>query len=403
MNLRGKYVLLGVCGSIAAYKSAHLTRLLVKAGAKVQVVMTPDAISFITPLTLSTLSGNPVLVDYFEPGSGEWNNHVHLALAADMIVVAPASANTLAKFAHGLCDNLLCAVYLSAKSPVFVAPAMDLDMWQHGSTRSNLERLQTFGNHIIPPGEGELASGLSGEGRLAEPEEIVAFLEAHLSAPRPLTGKKALVAAGPTREAIDPVRYIGNHSSGKMGYALAAELVNLGAEVTLVSGPTALSAPASTKKIPVTSAAEMLDACQTHFADADIIVMSAAVADFTPKQVANKKIKKGDDDSQLFNIELVKTADILNTLGKQKRKGQILVGFALETDEGVDSAKDKLRRKNLDFVVLNSTRDEGAGFSGDNNKITIISPDDTIERFDLKPKTEVAADICARIVALINA
>lgn len=403
MNLRGKYVLLGVCGSIAAYKSAHLTRLLVKAGAKVQVVMTPDAISFITPLTLSTLSGNPVLVDYFEPGSGEWNNHVHLALAADMIVVAPASANTLAKFAHGLCDNLLCAVYLSAKSPVFVAPAMDLDMWQHGSTRSNLERLQTFGNHIIPPGEGELASGLSGEGRLAEPEEIVAFLEAHLSAPRPLTGKKALVTAGPTREAIDPVRYIGNHSSGKMGYALAAELVNLGAEVTLVSGPTALSAPASTKKIPVTSAAEMLDACQTHFADADIIVMSAAVADFTPKQVANKKIKKGDDDSQLFNIELVKTADILNTLGKQKRKGQILVGFALETDEGVDSAKDKLRRKNLDFVVLNSTRDEGAGFSGDNNKITIISPDDTIERFDLKPKTEVAADICARIVALINA
>src|SRR5690606_6103019 len=344
-----------------------------------------------------------VLVDYFEPGSGEWNNHVHLALAADMIVVAPASANTLAKFAHGLCDNLLCAVYLSAKSPVFVAPAMDLDMWQHGSTRSNLERLQTFGNHIIPPGEGELASGLSGEGRLAEPEEIVAFLEAHLSAPRPLTGKKALVTAGPTREAIDPVRYIGNHSSGKMGYALAAELVNLGAEVTLVSGPTALSAPASTKKIPVTSAAEMLDACQTHFADADIIAMRAAEADCPPKQVAKKKIKKGDDDSQLFNIELVKTADILNPLGKQKRKGQILVGFALETDEGVDSAKDKLRRKNLDFVVLNSTRDEGAGFSGDNNKITIISPDDTIERFDLKPKTEVAADICARIVALINA
>src|SRR5690606_20797847 len=257
--------------SIAAYKSAHLTRLLVKAGAKVQVVMTPDAISFITPLTLSTLSGNPVLVDYFEPGSGEWNNHVHLALAADMIVVAPASANTLAKFAHGLCDNLLCAVYLSAKSPVFVAPAMDLDMWQHGSTRSNMDRLKAFGNHIIPPGEGELASGLSGEGRLAEPEEIVDFLEAHFSAPRPLAGKKALVTAGPTHEAIDPVRYIGNHSSGKMGYALATKLVDLGADVTLVSGPTALPPPMGAKRVPVTSAAEMLDACQAHFADADII------------------------------------------------------------------------------------------------------------------------------------
>ena len=401
MSIRGKHVLLGVCGSITAYKSAHLIRLLVKAGAKVQVVMTPDATNFITPLTLSTLSGNPVLVDYFHPNSGEWNNHVHLALAADAVVVAPASANTLAKFAQGLCDNLLCAIYLSAKSPVFVAPAMDIDMWQHGSTRANINRLKSFGNHIIPPGDGELASGLSGEGRLAEPEEILAFLEAHFSTSRPLAGKQALVTAGPTQEAIDPVRYIGNHSSGKMGYAIAAQLVNLGADVTLVSGPTTLPAPQGVAMVPVTSAAEMLDACITHFTDADITVMSAAVADFTPKDVANQKIKK--DSGHLLGLELVKTTDILATLGQQKREGQVLVGFALETDDGVASAQDKLRRKNLDFIVLNSTRDKDAGFAGDSNKITIIDKHNTFDEFSLKPKTEVAADICARLVALVNA
>ncbi len=400
MSIRGKHVLLGVCGSIAAYKSAHLTRLLVKAGAHVQVVMTPDATNFITPLTLATLSGNPVLVDYFDPTSGEWNNHVHLALAADAMVVAPASANTLAKFAQGLCDNLLCAIYLSAKSPVFVAPAMDLDMWQHGSTRSNMERLVSFGNHIIPPGNGELASGLSGEGRLAEPEEIVVALEAYFSLPKPLAGKKALVSAGPTREAIDPVRYIGNHSSGKMGYALAAQLIHLGAEVTLVSGPTALQAPLGATVVSVTSAAEMLGACLAHFGGADITVMSAAVADFTPKTVADQKIKKGAGHQP--DIELVKTTDILATLGKQKQEGQVLVGFALETDDGRASAEDKLRRKNLDFIVLNSTQDKGAGFAGDNNKITIIHRDNTVEEFDLKPKPLAAADICARIVALVN-
>lgn len=401
MSIRGKHVLLGVCGSIAAYKSAHLTRLLVKAGAKVQVVMTPDATHFITPLTLATLSGNPVLIDYFNPRSGEWNNHVHLALAADAVVVAPASANTLAKFAQGLCDNLLCAIYLSARSPVFVAPAMDLDMWQHGSTRSNIDRLRAYGDHIIPPGEGELASGLSGEGRLAEPEAIVGFLEAYFSAPRPLAGKSALVTAGPTREAIDPVRYIGNHSSGKMGYALAAKLVELGADVTLISGPTSLPAPQGAKRVQVTSAAEMLDACLTHFTNADIAVMSAAVADFTPKNVADHKIKKGREHE--MSLELVKTTDILATLGQQKRKGQVLVGFALETDDGIASAQDKLRRKNLDFIVLNSTRDEGAGFAGDSNKVTIIDRDNAIDEFDLKPKTEVAADICARIASLVNA
>ncbi|MEC3881536.1 bifunctional phosphopantothenoylcysteine decarboxylase/phosphopantothenate--cysteine ligase CoaBC [Parapedobacter sp. 10938] len=401
MSIRGKNVLLGVCGSIAAYKSAHLTRLLVKAGAKVQVVMTPDATNFIMPLTLATLSGNPVLVDYFHPASGEWNNHVHLALAADAVVVAPASANTLAKFAQGLCDNLLCAIYLSAKSPVFVAPAMDLDMWQHGSTRSNIDRLKAFGNHIIPPGEGELASGLAGEGRLAEPEEILAFLDAHFSAPQPLAGKKALVTAGPTHEAIDPVRYIGNHSSGKMGYAIAAKLVGLGADVTLVSGPTALPVPHGVEMVPVTSAADMLNACITHFTDADITVMSAAVADFTPKNVVDQKIKKGGEHH--LALELIKTTDILATLGQQKRKGQVLVGFALETDDGRASAQEKLRRKNLDFIVLNSTRDAGAGFAGDSNKITVIGQDNTIETFALKPKTEVAADICARIIALVNA
>ena len=401
MGLRGKHVLLGVCGSIAAYKSAHLTRLLVKAGAKVQVVMTPDATNFITPLTLATLSGNPVLVDYFNAETGEWNNHVHLALAADAVVIAPATAHTLAKFAQGLCDNLLCAIYLSAKSPVFVAPAMDLDMWQHGSTRSNMERLKAYGNRIVPPGEGELASGLSGEGRLAEPETIVDTLEAHFSAPKPLAGKKALVTAGPTHEAIDPVRYIGNHSSGKMGYALAAELVALGAAVTLISGPTALPAPQGAVMVQVTSAADMLDACLRHFADADIAVMSAAVADFTPKDVANQKIKKGAESD--LSLELVKTTDILAALGQQKQKRQVLVGFALETDDGLASAKEKLRRKNLDFIVLNSTRDKGAGFAGDNNKVTIIDRENTVAEYDLKPKTDVAADIGARIVSLVNA
>lgn len=400
MSLRGKHVLLGVCGSIAAYKSAHLTRLLVKAGANVQVVMTPDATNFITPLTLATLSGKPVLVDYFNPDSGEWNNHVHLALAADVVVIAPASANTLAKFAQGLCDNLLCAIYLSAKSPVFVAPAMDLDMWQHGSTRSNVDRLKSFGNQLIPPGDGALASGLSGAGRLAEPEEILAFIEAHFSLPQPLAGKKALVSAGPTHEAIDPVRYIGNHSSGKMGYAIAAKLFDLGADVTLVSGPSTLPAPHGVSMVAVTSAAEMLDACSTHFKNADITVMSAAVADFTPKDVARQKIKKGS--AHQLAIELVKTTDILATLGQRKRKGQVLVGFALETDDGRASAEEKLRKKNLDFIVLNSTRDKGAGFAGDSNKITIINRDNSVDEFELKPKTAVAGDICARIVTLVN-
>lgn len=399
MVVSGKHILLGICGSIAAYKAAQLTRLLVKAGAKVQVVMTPDATQFITPLTLSTLSGNPVLVDYINGDTGQWNNHVHLALAADAILIAPASANTLAKFANGLCDNLLCAIYLSAKCPVLIAPAMDLDMWAHGSTQSNIARLQSFGNHIIPPGNGELASGLSGEGRLAEPEEILTFLETHFSANTPLAGKKALVTAGPTHEAIDPVRFIGNHSSGKMGHALASRLLQLGAEVTLVSGPTNLPAPAGVTHIPVTAAAEMLQACLTHFSQADITIMSAAVADYTPKTVSGKKIKKQDGG---LHIELVKTTDILAELGKQKQPGQILVGFALETHDELAHATAKRQQKNLDFIVLNSMQDSGAGFAGDNNKITIIDQNDYVEVFDLKPKTQVANDICLRIISLIE-
>lgn len=399
MSVAGKHILLGVCGSIAAYKSAHLTRLLVKAGAHVQIVMTPDAAQFITPLTLATLSGNPVLVDYADAKTGEWNNHVQLALRADAILVAPASANTLAKFACGLCDNLLCAVYLSAKSPVFIAPAMDLDMWAHGSTRSNISRLQSFGNQIIPPGNGALASGLSGEGRLAEPEEILTALTAHFGEGLPLAGKKALVSAGPTHEAIDPVRYIGNHSTGKMGYAIAAQLHRMGADVTLVSGPSDLTPPEGATIIRVTSAAEMLAACRSHFTTADITVMSAAVADYTPKTVADQKIKKAE---QQVTLELIKTTDILATLGKSKRPDQILVGFALETQDEQANALNKLHRKNLDFIVLNSMRDEGAGFAGDRNKVSIIDRSGDVEVFDLKSKADVAKDISSRVVRLLN-
>jgi len=399
MAVRGKHILLGVCGSIAAYKTAHLIRLLTKNGASVQVIMTPGARHFITPLTLSTLSANPVLSDYFDPSTGSWNNHVDLALGADALVIAPASANTIAKFANGLCDNLLSAIYLSARSPVFVAPAMDVDMWVHPATQCNVSKLKAAGDYVIPPGNGELASGLQGEGRLAEPEEILQFLSDHFSAEKPLTGKTALVTAGPTREAIDPVRYIGNHSSGKMGYALAAELKRLGASVTLVSGPTGLTAPHGVKLVPVTTAAEMLEQCTSRFADTDITVMSAAIADYTPLEVSPSKIKKTGDT---LTISLKKTTDILASLGNQKRGDQILVGFALETDNEIANATDKLRRKKVDFIVLNSMRDIGAGFASDNNKVTIIHKMGKTETFELKSKNDVARDIGARIVALVG-
>ena len=393
-------IVLGICGSIAAYKSATLIRLLVKGGADVKVVMTPDATNFITPLTLSTLSKNPVLVDYFIPETGEWNNHVELGLWADLMIIAPVSANTLAKMATGLCNNLLMAVYLSAKCPVYFAPAMDLDMWKHNATQENIHKVQSFGNILIPPGTGELASGLHGEGRMAEPEEIEAFILADLKKKLPLAHKKALVTAGPTYEAIDPVRFIGNHSSGKMGFAIADELAALGADVTLVAGPTAqVNHQKSVKRINVTSALEMLEACMQNFKNSDICVMSAAVADYTPVTVADKKIKKKDAG---FSIDLKKTTDILSELGKQKQAGQMLVGFALETNDEEINAIDKLQRKNLDFIVLNSLKDQGAGFKGDTNKITIIDSKLQKTAYTLKSKNDVARDICTKIIELIK-
>jgi phosphopantothenoylcysteine decarboxylase/phosphopantothenate--cysteine ligase len=394
-SLKDKNIVLGVCGSIAAYKIASLIRLLIKEEASVQVIMTPEATQFITPLTLSTLSKKPVLVDYYDPKTGEWNNHVHLGLNADLMLIAPASANTLAKMANGFCDNLLTATYLSAKCPVYFAPAMDLDMWKHPATQNNLSLLAKFGNIIIPPGNGELASGLVGEGRLAEPEEIVKFLQNHLNTAKPLAGKTALVTAGPTYEAIDPVRFIGNHSSGKMGYAIAEELHRLGAQVTLVSGPTHLEASEAIKTIAVRSAQEMFDSCDTKFDGSDIIVMSAAVADYTPKEPAVEKIKKKAED---FTIELKKTTDILGTLGQRKSIKQTLVGFALETNNELAHAQDKLIRKNADFIVLNSMQDKGAGFGTDTNKITVLSRNSEIKNYDLKSKLEVAKDICQIIV-----
>ncbi|MDB5135787.1 MAG: coaBC [Mucilaginibacter sp.] len=398
--LEGKKIVLGICGSIAAYKSALLVRLLVKAGATVQVVMTRDATNFITPLTLSTLSKKPVLVDYFTPETGEWNNHVELGLWADVFILAPASANTLAKMANGLSDNLLTAVYLSAKCPVYFAPAMDLDMWKHQATQNNIKKLQTYGNVLIPPTIGELASGLHGEGRMAEPEEIISFLTAEIKKKLPLANHKILVTAGPTYEAIDPVRFIGNHSSGKMGFAIADQLALMGADVTLISGPTAqISRQHSIKRINVTSAAEMLSACLQHYKDSKACIMSAAVADYAPASVSAQKIKKKD---MVLNIELKTTTDILRSLGEQKQNGQILVGFALETNNEEQNAIEKLQKKNLDFIVLNSLNDKGAGFKTDTNKITIIDHSLQKTTFDLKDKDEVAKDICNKVAELIN-
>ena len=397
--LQGKKVILGVCGSIASYKAAPLIRLLVKEGAEVQVLMTKDATEFITPLTLSTLSKRPVLVEYFKPDTGEWNNHVELGLWADLFLLAPASANTLAKMANGICDNLLLATYLSAKCPVFFAPAMDLDMWKHPSTVQNVDQLTKFGNRIIQPAYGELASGLIGEGRMAEPEEIVDFLNQELKKKLPLSGKKALVTAGPTYEAIDPVRFIGNHSSGKMGFCIAEELHKLGAEVVLISGPSAQQLNfKQIKRVDVVSASEMHEAVSQHYSQADITVMSAAVADYQPESVASEKIKKKET---AFSINLVKTVDILSELGSKKKSGQVLIGFALETEHEQEHAIQKLQKKNLDLIVLNSLKDEGAGFKGDTNKITLIDKKLEIKTFELKTKNEVAADICQKILSLL--
>ena len=406
--LSGKNILLGISGGIAAYKTASLVRLLIKAGADVRVVMTPNAKDFVTPLTLSTLSKNPVYSNFFddEPVAdasdattkeGMWNNHVELGLWADYMLIAPATANTLSKMANGNCDNLLIAVYLSAKCPVYFAPAMDLDMYKHPSTLASLAALQSFGNKMIPAESGELASGLSGEGRMAEPENIVAFIEADLENQLPLKGKKVLITAGPTYEAIDPVRFIGNHSSGKMGYDIADCAAKAGATVTLISGPTHIkTAESRIHVVNVVSAAEMHDACFSYYDDVDIIIAAAAVADFRPANPASQKIKKSE---QKLVVELEKTIDILAEMGRQK-KNQLLIGFALETENEIENAKLKISKKNLDLIVLNSLRDEGAGFGKPTNKITFIDSKFTEEIMPLKTKEEVAKDILNKIMTL---
>ena len=395
MSFSGKKILILVTGGIAAYKINTLVRDFVKENAEVQVLMTPDAQKFVSALTLSTLSKKPVFTEFYGD-NGTWNSHVEMALWADLILVAPCTANTLAKMVNGLCDNLVMATYLSAKCPVFIAPAMDLDMYQHPSTNINLEKAKQFGHHIIPAEHGELASGLIGQGRMSEPHTILEVIGKYFNSKHSqLSGKKILITAGPTYEAIDPVRFIGNHSSGKMGFSLAKEAAERGALVTLVSGPTTLSIEhPNIKLIRVTSAKEMLTEVMEVFDSVDVAIASAAVADYTPKVVAQEKIKKNEDS---FTIELVKNPDILKTMGQQK-KHQILVGFALETQNEMANAKGKLEKKNLDMIVLNSLRDEGAGFKKDTNKINLITKDEIVT-FDLKPKTEAAKDILDAVEA----
>lgn len=399
-TLLHKKILVGVTGSIAAYKSALLVRLLIKAGAEVQVIMTQSAKDFITPLTLATLSKRPALSSYIADETGSWNNHVELGLWADAFIIAPATAHTLAKCANGLCEDLLTAVYLSARCPVFFAPAMDLDMYLHGSTVENLLKLQRFGNSIVEAEHGELASGLVGTGRMAEPEHIVTHLEKHFAAVPALKNKKILITAGPTQEAIDPVRYISNHSTGKMGFSMAKAFWMAGADVTVVSGPTAQLMPdTSVTVVPVRSAKEMYEATQKLFAEADVIILSAAVADYTPAYPADRKIKKKEAH---FNIELTKTVDIAATLGQQKQAGQLMVGFALETDNELENALGKLKSKNLDLIVLNSLNDKGAGFAHDTNKITVIEANGTVHTFELKSKTDVAQDILQLVAGKLH-
>jgi phosphopantothenoylcysteine decarboxylase/phosphopantothenate--cysteine ligase len=397
--LNGQNVLLGISASIAAYKAAELVRCFIKKGANVQVVQTPSSKEFITPLTLSTLSKKPVLSTLTkEEDNDTWNNHVDLGLWADIFIIAPASSKTLSKMASGECDNLLLTTYMSAKCPVFFAPAMDLDMYKHPSTKSNIQKLISYGNLLIPPGNGELASGLVGKGRMAEPEDIVSFIENELSLNLPLKGKKVLLTAGPTYEAIDPVRFIGNHSSGKMGVALANRLANLGADVELIIGPNnILTNHPNIKRTDVLNSTQMFEACTLVYDSVDAAILSAAVADYKPKTVAKSKIKKND---QNLNIDLEPSIDILNYLGIHKKK-QILVGFSLETDNEVENAKSKIAKKNLDFIVLNSLNDKGAGFKLDTNKISIIDKDNNIQRFELKSKEEVAKDIVDHLIQLL--
>ena len=394
--LSGKNIVLGITGGIAAYKSVTLLRLLVKAGAEVQVIITPNGKEFITPVTLSSLSGRPVISEFFTANTGEWHSHVDLGLWADAMVIAPATASTMAKMACGVADNMLVTSYLSARAPVFVAPAMDLDMMAHPATVRNIDRLRADGVHIIEPAEGELASHLVGKGRMEEPEGIFRVLEDYFAAGQDLSGKTVLITAGPTYERIDPVRFIGNYSSGKMGYALAYEAAARGARVVVVSGPVAVRAENPSVEVRhVESACEMLAECEKVFPEADIAIMAAAVADYAPVSTAASKIKRERDEVPV--IHLKKNPDIAATLGQAKRSDQVLVGFALETDHELDNAADKLRRKNLDMIVLNSLRDAGAGFGTDTNKITILRPGGLRTEYPLKSKKEVARDILDNI------
>ena len=393
--LKDKHILLGITGSIAAYKAAVLCRLLKTAGADVRVVMTPLAKQFITPLTMATLSKNPILVDFFDPENGAWNSHVALGEWADCYLIAPATANTLAKMAHGVADNLLLTTYLSSRAPVVVAPAMDMDMYAHAATQANLDTLRRTGVQVVEPGDGELASGLSGKGRMEEPEKIVAFVSDFFAKKRNLTGKTILVTAGPTIEPIDPVRYISNFSSGKMGYAIAAELKERGAEVILVTGKTALTPPDGVQTVDVVTAEQMFRAATKDFDRCDAAVMCAAVADYTRQAVADTKIKK---EGSAWNIALQPTRDIAAAIGAVKGT-RLVAGFALETDHEQANAQSKLERKNMDFIVLNSLQDDGAGFGGNTNKITILRRDGSETVFGLKSKTEVAADIVDEIEA----
>lgn len=398
MTLSGKRIILGITGSIAAYKAAHLCRLLITQGAEVQVIMTKSATDFITPLSLSVLSKRPVLSEMIGQGS-IWNNHIELGLWADLVLVAPCSANTMAAFSHGICENLLQSVFLSARCPVMIAPAMDHDMYLHEATRANLDLLKNRGVTIINPVKGELASGIYGEGRMEEPEMILQAVVDFFSANKPLSGKKVLITTGPTREPIDPVRYITNHSTGKMGLALAKSFFDAGATVTLIAGPIQLAIPGRIETHFVETADEMYKACLKHFPESDITIMTAAVADYRPADISENKIKKSD---QKLQLKLEATTDILSALGKLKKESQFLVGFALETDDELKNAQSKLERKNLDMIVLNSLRDEGAGFGTDTNKVTLIFRNNQITEFPLMSKQDVANRIVDSLVPLIN-
>lgn len=398
--MKGKKIVLGITGSIAAYKAAVLTRLLIKKGAEVQIVITPAGKEFITPITLSALTSKPVISEFFSQRDGTWHSHVDLGLWADAMVIAPATASTIGKMAHGIADNMLVTTYLSMKAPVFVAPAMDLDMFAHPSTQHNLDILRSYGNHIIEPASGKLASHLVGKGRMEEPEKIVEALENFFAKQEDLKGKKVMITAGPTYEKIDPVRFIGNYSSGKMGYALAEVCAERGAEVTLISGPVNLNVShPNIHRIDVESAEQMYQAAKEAYAQADAGILCAAVADFTPEQTADHKIKREKDD---LVLRLKPTQDIAAALGKEKKPHQLLVGFALETNDEILHAQDKLVRKNFDFIVLNSLNDKGAGFRCDTNKITIIDNAGGVTSYPLKTKREVACDIVNKLVTLLK-